>query len=153
MSTNHQRLTIPTGIFTTAIELYPRVADGVAGIAVVSSHHIEEVGLDIVAGISHIGIAHDDSGALVDLRLIEHIVAELAELAQYGLHIGIALGVATAAVSVHMGDVDVNDHIVRRIDSHLIMAEAFLDAGVGTIIQVSLLVIVFNKGLARRTGR
>ena len=51
-----------------------------------------------------------------------------------------------------MGDVDVNDHIVRGIDSHHIMSETLLDAGVGTVVQISLSIIVPYIGFSRSTG-
>ena len=134
------------------MELHPGVAYGVTGVIVIGCHHIQEVFLDIVTGIAHVGVAHDDGRSLVGLGIGEHIVAQLTELAQYSLHVSIALGIAAAAVGVHVGDVYIYDHIVRFIYSHLIMSEALLDAGVGTIVQIPLCIIVSHIGLSRSTG-
>ena len=133
------------------MELDPRVGDGVACVVVVGRNHIEEVGLDVVAGVTHIGVAHDDGRTLLGLRIGKNVVAELAKLAQYGLYVGVALGVATAAVGVHVGDIHVNDNAFGN--GHLIVAEALLDAGVRAARKAAFRIVVLYIFLACRAGR
>ena len=134
------------------MELHPGVAYGVTGVVVIGCHHIQEVFLDVVTGVAHVGVAHDNGRSLVGLGIGEHIVAQLTQLTEHSLHVSIALGIAVAAVGVHVGDVYVYDHIVRFIYSHHIVAETFLDAGIGTVVQISLSIIVLHPGLSRSTG-
>ena len=151
----HQREAVPGRIDASTMELDPRVRDGVACVIVVGRNHVEEVGLDVVASVTHIGVAHNYCRAFVGLGIGEHIVAELAQLAQNGLDIGIALGVAAAAVGVHVGDIHVDDNVVSRIHSHHIVAESLLDAGVGAARKAALSIVVLHvcfSGCACRAG-
>ena len=105
-----------------------------------------------MAGVTHVGVAHDDGRPLVGLRVGEHVVAELAQLTQHRLDVGIALGVAVAAVGVHVGDIHVDDNVVCRIHGHHIVAETLLDAGVRAIVQIALRIVVLHVGLSGRAG-
>ena len=149
----HQREAVPLRIDTSAVEFDPRVRDCVACVAVVGCNHVEEVGLDVVAGVTHIGVAHYYCRAFVGLGFVENVVTELAELAQNRLYVGIALGVAAAAVGVHVGDIHVNDNVVCRIHGYLIVAESLLDAGVGTASKAALSIVILHVGLPCRACR
>ena len=106
-----------------------------------------------MAGVTHIGVAHDDGRTLVGLRIGEDVVAELAQLAQHCLDVGIGLGIAAAAVGIHVGDIHVNDNVVCRIHGHFVVAEALLDAGVGAARKAAFRIVVLYIFLACRAGR
>ena len=89
-----------------------------------------------MACITHIRIAHDDGGTLLLLGYCQYIIPYLAQLGKLGRYILIVLGVAVAAISVHVGDIDIHRHAFGH--SNLIMTEAFLYASVGTAGKSSL---------------
>ena len=147
----HQREAVPLRINPIAMELNPRVGDGVARIVVVSRNNVEEVGLDVMSGVTHIGVAHNDGRALVGLCVGQDVIAELPELRKHGLHVRIRLGVAAAVVGVHVGDIHVDDNVVRCVNGHHIMTEALLDTGIGSIVQIAFLIIILYICLAGST--
>ena len=124
------------------MELHPGVAYGVTSVVVIGCHHIQEVGLDIVTGIAHVGVAHDDGRSLVGLGIGEHIVAQLTELTEHCLHESIALGIAFAVVGVHVGDVYVNNNSFSYF--YFVVTEALLDAGIGTAGKATVLIVVLH---------
>ena len=102
-----------------------------------------------MAGITHVGVTHDDGRALVLRSFCENVVTELAKLAENRFHVCIILGVATAVVGVHVGDVYINDNSFCH--SHFIITETLLDTGVGTVPDVAFLIIILYVSLARST--
>ena len=70
----HQREAVPLRIDASTMEFDPRVGYRLACVVVVGSNHVEEVGLDVVAGVAHIRVTHYYCRAFVRLGFLEDIV-------------------------------------------------------------------------------
>ena len=95
-----------------------------------------------MAGVTHVGVTHDYGRTLVGLRIGEDVVSELAKLAQHRLYVGIALGVAAAAVGVHVGDIDVDDNAFCYLN--FIMPETLFDAGISTASESTVFICILH---------
>ena len=96
-----------------------------------------------MSGVAHVGITHHDGRTLVLLELCKHIIAQLAQLGYlYGFEGGrvfIAPGIHVSDIDIYIYPIDHSDHIV---------AEALLDAGVGSVGQSTYLGCILNHSLA-----
>ena len=139
VATDHQRLASPRGELTIAVELHP----GVDGLVASLCNGSKEVVLYLVSGVAHVGITHHDGGTLVLLELCEHIVAQLAQL---GYLYGFEGGRVVIAPGIHVSDIDIYIYPIGHSDH--IMAEALLDAGVGSVGKSTYLGCILNHSLA-----
>lgn len=125
----HEGIAAIGGVGVVLAFLHPAVLDGVAWVGI---DDVNEKGLQMVARVAAVGVAHDNLGTAAGVDA-KDVVGQLSQLR-------LASGkVAIADLGIHVEDVEIYELAVAEVGE--VVAEAFLDEAVGTVVVIAVVVV------------